>query len=80
MCVCVCVCVYVLCYMYMVAVFIWQTPLAVAHVQRVSSVDLQVSPIHLDCVRQDFTAQGETQQPQVGCFVFFELISVVLEG
>lgn len=49
----------------LVAVSIWQTSLAVAHVQLVSSVVLQVSLVHLDCVRQDFTVQGETQQPQV---------------
>lgn len=51
--------------MCMVSVFILQTPLAVVHVQRVSSVALQVSLVHLDCVRQDFTVQAETQKPQV---------------
>lgn len=48
-----------------VLVFIWQTPLAVVRVQRVTSVATQVSPIHLDCVRQDFTVLVETPKPRV---------------
>lgn len=56
-----CICVYIC----MIAVFIWWTPLAVVHVQRVSSVALQVSLVHLVPVRLDSTVQGETQQAQV---------------
>lgn len=56
---------YYVCDKCVVAVFIWQMPLAVVRVQRVSSVAPQVSLVLLDCVRQDFTVQGETQQPQV---------------
>ncbi|KAF3847745.1 hypothetical protein F7725_020773 [Dissostichus mawsoni] len=47
-----------------------QTSLAVIHVQRVFSVALQVSLVHLDCVRQDFTVQGETQKLQAQKEVF----------
>lgn len=56
---------YYVCDVWVVAVFIWQMPLAVVRVQRVSSVAPRVSRVRLDCVRQDFTVQGETQQPQV---------------
>lgn len=55
------ICVYIC----MVAVFIWWTPLAVVHVQRVTSVALQVLLVHLVHVRLDSTVQGETQQAQV---------------
>lgn len=40
-------------------------PLAAVRVQRVSSVAPRVSRVRLDCVRQGFIVQGETQQPQV---------------
>lgn len=58
--------------MSVVAVFICQTSMAVVHVQQVTSVALQVSHIHLDCVSLGSSAQGEKQQPQVYCkdFVF----------
>lgn len=72
-CVCVCTC--------LVAVFIWQTLLAVVHAQRVTFVALQVSLVHLDCVRQDSSVPGETQQPQVQRQnTHAKLISFVLMG
>lgn len=59
------------CSICMVSVFIWQTALAVDHVQKVISVTLPVSPIHPDYVKQDFTVQAETQNPPVGKLIFF---------
>ena len=46
----VCVCV--------IAVFIWQTSLAVVHVHRVTSAVVRVSLVHLACVRLDSTVSG----------------------
>jgi len=65
-CVCVCMC----CNTRVVAVFTWRASPAAVRVPRVGSVALQVSLVHLDRVRRDFTVQEETQHLQVKYWVF----------